>query len=144
MVLTAEEKKAYMKEYYQKNKEKLAKKKREYYQKNKEVIDNKAKEYDEKNKEAIAEYKKKYQKEYNQTPKGKKITTIKNWKSYGLIHENINELYNKYLDATNCEVCKYVFDETNWRCMDHDHDTGLFRQFLCNRCNVMDNWKKLV
>ena len=115
MVLTEEEKKERRKEYNKK-----------YYKK-----------HIEKNKGKYKEY----QKEYNKTPKGKKINTIKNWKRIGLIHDNYEELYDKYLNTTECNVCKYVFDNTNWRCLDHDHETGLFRQILCNSCNVQDNWK---
>ena len=120
--------------------EKQKQSRREYNEKNKERIKQKKKEYRENNKTKIAEN----NKEYRQTPNGKKSTTINNWKKYGLIHDNYDELYDKYLDTSECDVCKYVFDETNWRCMDHDHTTGLFRQFLCFKCNVMDNWKKLI
>ena len=105
----------------------------------------------EKKKQYMKEYSKQYRennkekaKEYNQTPEGKKVKTISNWKQRGLIHDNYSDLYDKYLDTSECDVCKYVFDETNWRCMDHDHTTGLFRQFLCNRCNNHDMWKKLI
>ena len=94
--------------------------------------------YREKNKKEISEKKK----EYRQTPNGKKSNTICSWKHYGLIHDDYETLYDKYLDTTECDVCKYVFDETNRRCMDHDHETGLFRQFLCNNCNLRDRWIK--
>jgi hypothetical protein len=131
MVLTEEEKKQKRKETYIK-----------YYQNNKEKYkiryDNeKEKEYRENNKEKIKEKKKRY----SNTPKGKKTNMINDWKFKGLIHDNYSELYDKYLNTTECEVCKYVFDKLNWRCLDHDHSTGLFRQILCNKCNVMDNWK---
>jgi hypothetical protein len=128
MVIT-EARKAYMKKYHQDNKEKIAKQQKEYKQDNKEYI---------------KEYHKEYIKEYNKTPKGKKSKTIKNWKRIGLVHDNYEELYDRYLDTEECSVCKYIFDKTNWRCMDHDHNTGLFRQILCNKCNVHDNWKKLL
>ena len=97
--------------------------------------------YYENNKEKFKEKKAQQTKEYCKTPKGKERHTIASWKYAGVIHDNFEELYNKYLDTTECDVCKYVFDESNWRCMDHDHDTGLFRQFLCYKCNVHDTWK---
>jgi len=117
---------------------------REYNKRNKEKKRETNKLYRANNIENIKEYQKEYQKEYSKTPNGKKSTTISSWKKYGLIHDNYEELYDKYLDTTECDVCKYVFDKTNWRCMDHDHETNLFRQFLCFKCNVNDNWKKLI
>lgn len=33
----------------------------------------------------------------------------------------------------NCEICGLHFKKLHY---DHDHDTGLFRGWLCNRCNV--------
>ena len=155
MVLTEEEKKERKKErdrkYYQnnkeekkeyreKNKERKKERDRKYYQNNKEE----KKEYREKNKEKIKEYyenNKKKRKEYRLSPSGKKSETICKWKQRGLIHDNYEELYDKYLNTTECEICKYVFDNTNWRCLDHDHETNLFRQILCFKCNVHDNWK---
>ena len=124
------------KQYRQDNKEYQ----KEYRKKNKEIIKEQQKEY---NKEYRKNTKEK-SKEYRKTPKGKKSNTISNWKRIGLIHDNYEELYNKYLNTTECEVCKYVFDKTNWRCMDHCHTTGLFRQILCNNCNMFDRWEKLI
>ena len=119
--------------YYQKNKEKIAERNRQYREENKEQI----KQYREANKEQI--------KEYNQTPAGKKSHTISQWKTkLNVKHNNLNGLYEHYINTHSCDVCHYIFDETNWRCLDHDHDTGLFRQILCHRCNVYDNWKKII
>jgi hypothetical protein len=140
MVLTEEERKQRRKESIKKWRENN----KDYYQKNKEKYKNrydneKEKEYRENNKEKIKEKKKRYSK----TPKGKKTNMINSWRFSGLIHDDYSELYDKYLNTTECDVCKYLFDETNWRCMDHDHTTGMFRQFLCQRCNMFDNWKKV-
>ena len=137
MVLTEEEKKERQKEYNKKyrknNKERKKQTQKLYREKNKEKLIEKKKEYYKNNKE-------KY-KEYRKTPSGKKSETISNWKTYGLIDDDYEGLYDKYLNTTECEICKYVFDNTNWKCMDHCHTTGLFRQILCFKCNVHDNWK---
>lgn len=84
-----------------------------------------------------------YDKAYLQTPSGKKSHKISDWKRYGLIHDDYNTLYESYLQATNCDVCKNEYKDTFDRCMDHDHETGQFRQFLCRSCNNMDHWKTL-
>ena len=39
------------------------------------------------------------------------------------------------MSIDNCNLCKCNFTKKNWRCMDHSHDTGYFRQVLCNNCN---------
>jgi hypothetical protein len=110
--------------------------------KTKEEIKEKQKEWYLKNKKRILEERKKYQKEYNQTSNRKKAYTIHNWKKRGVIHEDINKLYEHYLNTTECDICKVEFNEKNWKCLDHDHDTGLFRNVLCNNCNSCDRWKK--
>jgi len=155
MVLTIEEKreqkKIYHKKYRQDNKERILQKEKKYREDNREIIkerlkkyyqNNKEKEserhkkYREKNKEKVSEYNKKYK----QTPIGIKSTTIQNWKQRGLEHEDISALYDQYINVTNCEECGIEFgmfgDGTGtFKCMDHCHETNLFRNFLCHNCN---------
>ena len=69
------DRKEYKKQYREKNKEKI----KEYYQKNKEKI-------------------KEQQTKYNQTEKCKKIKRISQWKSRGIVHQNYDELYEKYIN----------------------------------------------
>ena len=88
---------------------------------------------------------KKVKKEYNQSPNGRKSNTKTDWRRYGLIdsdNDNYEKQYQAYLQATNCDVCKNEFKDSFDRCMDHCHDTGLFRQFLCRSCNNRDSWEK--
>ena len=96
--------------------------------------------YEKDNKEKI----KAYMKKYRQTPTYKKNNMICKWKRRGLICDNYLELYDKYLLAEYCDICNNKFKSTFDRCMDHDHETGLFRQFLCRSCNNKDNWKKYL
>tara|TARA_R110000787_G_scaffold249585_1_gene355175 strand:- start:41 stop:442 length:402 start_codon:yes stop_codon:yes gene_type:complete len=122
----------YNKEYRQKNKKRLAEKRKEYYELNKE----KNKEYEQNNKEKIA----KRMGEYRQTEKCKKSHRISKWKSRGVISNNYDELYDKFINTTNCENCDIEFIEgdlsINCRCLDHDHLTGQFRNVLCIGCNI--------
>ena len=67
-----------------------------------------------------------------------KYDAIYNWKKYGLIYDNYDELYEVYIKTMECQHCKTEFTEKNWRCMDHDHTTGLFRKIVCHRCNNQD------
>jgi diketogulonate reductase-like aldo/keto reductase len=60
------------------------------------------------------------------------------WLRKGLVKDNIDKVYNKYKNTTNCDLCN-IFLEGNgstMKCMDHSHNTGLFRNILCNSCNV--------
>ena len=121
--------KEYIKEYRQNNKEKIKEQRKEWYENNKEKV----KEYNEKNKEKITER----HKEYRQSENGKRSNTIKNWKFHGLKCDDYDELYDKYIIAEFCEECEVKFEGNgkNQRCMDHEHSTGLFRNFLCKSCN---------
>ena len=137
MPQTREERLAYKKEYRQKNKEKIIVQMKEYRQKNKEKIAAKDKEYRQKNKEKIAAH----EKEYYRTPQGKRSRLIIKWKQCGLIHDDYNQLYDEYLKSTNCERCgieygQYGDGTQTWRCMDHCHNSGRFRDFLCCKCNL--------
>jgi len=159
MVLSTEEKREKKrissKKWRDKNKEKLA----EYREKNKEKFYKYNKDYREKNKEKIGEYHKEYSKEYSkeyrkknkekmkeynkeyaQTPNGKKSMTISIWKHRGLICDDYDLLYSNYLSETHCDECRCRFGikgdgSGTFKCMDHSRETGLFRNFLCSKCN---------
>tara|TARA_R110000787_G_scaffold175104_1_gene287639 strand:+ start:143 stop:703 length:561 start_codon:yes stop_codon:yes gene_type:complete len=155
-----EKKRIQSKEYYQKNKEK----RKEYHQTNKEAIKEKRKKWRENNKEKLRIQHKKYRennieklrirdkkyhqenkekiKEYQQTPKGKKSLRISKWKQAGLICDDYDSLYCHYLTAETCDHCNIPFGEFGdgtgtFKCMDHNHKTGLFRNFLCSKCNII-------
>lgn len=156
MPLTDEEKKIkkaeYQKEYREKNKAKIKEENKKYYELNKEKAREYKKEYREKNKEQIKEYIKEYyelnkgqlnykNRVYQKTPNGKKTTRITHWKQRGVISNNFDELYETYLSQTNCEECNveltYNRNTTpTTKCLDHNHETGEFRNILCQRCNV--------
>ena len=110
------------KRYYEKNKEKRKERNKEY-----------KREYRKNNKDKI--------KEWDQSPTGLKIRRIQNWKNSGVIHNDFNELYEKYINTEFCELCncKLTVDKINTkttRCLDHCHETGEFRNVICNSCNV--------
>ena len=98
--------------------------------------------YYERTKVKILQKQKEYAKEYRQTDNCKKLKCINQWKCRGVIHDDFNELHSLYIATTECMVCHATFTDKNKRCLDHNHDTGLFRQILCNACNTMDNWAK--
>jgi len=97
-------------------------------------------------KEKRKEYQKQYYlnnikkfKEYRQSDKAVKSVRIGHWKHRGLICEDIDKLYEYYLSIEECENCGIQLnqDESTRKCMDHCHETGLFRQILCKVCNTM-------
>ena len=126
MVLTDEQKK---------EKRRITDKK--YYEKNKE----KKKIYRDNNKERNKKYCTEYHKIYKKSPQRIKSRIISSWKHLGLIYEDYDSLYAHYLNANNCDECgvefgKYGGGVGNWKCMDHCHETGAFRNFLCCSCNL--------
>jgi hypothetical protein len=84
-----------------------------------------------------------YQKEYNQTPSRKKS----NWKRAGIIVDDFDKFYEKFLSTTHCEICKkkLTVDKNNThstKCVDHNHninDRENVRYICCNACNANDN-----
>ena len=137
--MTPEERKVYLKEYREKNKEKI----KEYRENNKDQM----KEYNKNNLEQLKEQKKEYYetnkekiKEYSKTEQGRKISRISDWKRSGVINNDFTSLYEHYINCNKCENCNIELIEgmygSNKRCLDHDHETGLFRNVLCNTCNI--------
>ena len=129
------------KEYNENNKEKVKQLRkitsRRDYEKRRDKLLDYQKEYYKNNKESIDSYKK----VYNQTYNGKKKITKNSWKGYGLNMENFDEIYERYLNTTNCDNCDILLTQGRYttpttRCMDHDHITGNFRNILCQSCNV--------
>ena len=114
-----EKKAAYMKAYQVKNKEKLAAQRAEYRANNKGKA-------------------KAYQKEHRLTPAGKKTQTKCQWRIRGLNMENFEYIYQRYLDTDICDNCEIELDQCtrSTKCMDHSHETGDFRNILCNCCNT--------
>ena len=72
-----------------------------------------------------------------------KIHLKASWKKRGLNMDNFEEIYNKYIYATHCELCNKQFEKSLDRQMEHNHQTGEFRNIVCNRCNALKADKKL-
>ena len=79
--------------------------------------------------------KKEYNKIYSQTPKRKMNKKISEWKSRGLIAINYDLIYDRWYYSSHCDECKCEYSKGNHKCMDHCHNTGLFRNILCHSCN---------
>ena len=71
-----------------------------------------------------------------------KLQTIYEWKRYGLIYDDYDELYEIYIKTMNCQHCNREFKNSSDRCMDHDHATGKFRKIVCRACNNRDSYIK--
>ena len=83
---------------------------------------------------------KEWNKNYNKSAKGKKCKLISKWKYRGLNEttEFIEQIYEEYLNSEECQLCGEPYLNGNRKSMDHCHETGEFRNIVCNRCNC---WK---
>ena len=121
------------KKYYEKNRNEKLEQFKKYYQENKAKLLEKRAE-----KRQTEEYKQ-YIKNYMESDAGKKSRRIAHWKKYGVINDDYEALYAKWCETTHCEECKIELttgNGKNKKCLDHDHKTGLFRNVLCNSCNI--------
>ena len=72
-----------------------------------------------------------------------KAKTRYNWKKRGLNMNNFEEIYNNYIHSKYCELCNKQFTKTIDRQMEHCHETGEFRNIVCNSCNALKADKKI-
>jgi len=70
--------------------------------------------------------------------KNHKSNTKKNWKTKGLIcsEEELEEIYQRYIYSSHCEICEKIYETRDDRQMDHSHETGEFRNICCRSCNL--------
>lgn len=113
---------SYSREYYLKNQEKLQKQRLAYYYRNRDEILDKIK-------------------EKNKRPKAKRYYTISNWKRVGILSEDYDDLYDRYVSCDTCENCRCEFSIKgdgvgNFRTLHHDHNSGEPLMFVCQPCNV--------
>lgn len=71
-----------------------------------------------------------------------KSLIINQWKYKGVIHDDLNALFQQYINTTQCQHCAKIFKSTRDRHLDHDHTTGKFRMIVCHKCNVKDSYIK--
>ena len=143
MPYTTEEKRERRKEYYKKNREKELKRAIEYNNKHKQKLQKIRKERDKNRKEEIKEY----NQAYRRTPQGKKRQRISEWKSQGMIADDFDAWYVKYINCNECNFCHKEFTSTKNRHLDHNHDINdceNIRGILCKDCNVKDVFLDLL
>ena len=165
MVMNSVERKEYMKEYYQNNKEKMNARQKKYDESHKEEIKVKAAKYYQDNKEHLIDYQHQYNKDnpqkrsanmkkYYQKPEVKeririyaltKEVKVKGWIKKGLI-DDYDMVWDRYCNTELCDDCRcQLIHEggccNDRKCMDHCHETGKFRNILCNRCNHAEHRK---
>ena len=74
---------------------------------------------------------------YQKTPKGRQVTKISSWKGQGLISDDYEAVYERYLNSNNCECCGNEYKSSMDKHMDHCHKSGRFRNVLCRNCNQL-------
>lgn len=132
--------------YYRKHKEDLKKRARDYYHEHKDAIKGRVKEYYTNNREECLRRVKEYRENnFYEWDKRQKIAI---WRSRGVHHEDMGELYDYYFTCEFCELCGCLLTGglgNQGKCLDHDHtkEENNFRNVVCKKCNNnRDNRKR--
>jgi len=83
---------------------------------------------------------------YHQTPAGLKSNRISKWKRRGIISDDYDALYERFMSTQHCDKCGVVLTSggrttRTTKCVDHDHsikDRENVRAIICNACNIND------
>ena len=72
------------------------------------------------------------------------------WIQQGLVfcsEEEFDEIFERYINSTNCEICKKKYKSSLDKHMDHSHlingKYGAFRNVLCRSCNKLRSDNKI-
>jgi hypothetical protein len=125
---TKEEKRLYMINYRNKNRERDRAYRKDYYNKNIERIKKVRALYQEKNRDMLREKGRKYYRENTE-----KARASSRMSSYGISKENFEKMLEN--QNHNCAICGNKMILSFDRIMDHDHVNGKIREILCRKCN---------
>ena len=72
--------------------------------------------------------------------KNHKYFTFRNWDNRGVIfesEEHKQEIYQRYIYSSNCELCGKQYKNSSDRQLEHEHDPNKpnFRNIVCRKCN---------
>jgi len=73
----------------------------------------------------------------------KKRKMIAHWKYCGLISDNYDFIFDRWDNSKKCELCKNEYKNSIDKHMEHNHDTGEFRNIVCRSCNFKKKDVKL-
>ena len=80
---------------------------------------------------------------YKKTAKGKKADRISKWNRTLKIKLREDEtwegIYLTWLLTDNCMFCGSDITDKKYKCLDHNHETGLIRGVICKKCNHVKN-----